>query len=60
MHNYLTWLLRSPLAKAPYVAFFDPKQLIEDGNLQVYMYYVHARIELQEPSEHTLEHVKSH
>ena len=58
--NNLTWLLRSPLAKAPYVALFDLKLLIEDGNLQVYMYCVHARKELQEPSEHTLEHVKSH
>ena len=42
MHNYLTWLLRSPLAKAPYVVLFDLKPLIEDGNLQVYMYCVHA------------------
>ena len=60
MHNYLRWLLHSPLAKAPYVALFDLKPLIEDGNLQVYMYCVHARKELQEPSEDTLEHVKSH
>ena len=43
MHNYLTWLLRSPLARAPYVVLFDLKPLIEDGNLQVYMYCVHAR-----------------
>ena len=33
----------SPLARAPYVALFDLKPLIEDGNLQVYMYCVHAR-----------------
>ena len=43
MHNYLTWLLRSPLARAPYVVLFDLKPLIEDGNLQVYMHCVHAR-----------------
>ena len=42
MHNYLTWLLRSPLARAPYVVLFDLKPLIEDSNLQVYMYRVHA------------------
>ena len=35
--------LPSPLARAPYVVFFDLKPLIEDGNLQVYMYCVHAR-----------------
>ena len=28
---------------APYVVLFDLKLLIEDGNLQVYMYCVHAR-----------------
>ena len=33
--NNLTWLLRSPLARAPYVVLFDLKPLIEDGNLQV-------------------------
>ena len=37
MHNYLTWLLRSPLARAPYVVLLDLKPLIKDGNLQVYM-----------------------
>ena len=37
------WLLRSPLARAPYVVVFDLKPLIEDGNLQAYMYCVHAR-----------------
>ena len=37
MRNYLTWLLRSPLARAPYVVLFDPKPLIEDGS------FVHAR-----------------
>ena len=42
MHSYLTLLLRSPLARAPYV---NLKPLIEGGNLQVYiyMYCVHAR-----------------
>ena len=62
----VTWLLRSPVTRAPnssrrtsYV-LFDPKPLIEDSNLQVYMYCVHARKQLQEPSEHTSEHVKSH
>ena len=43
MHNYLTWLLRSPLARAPYIVLFDLKSPNEDGNLQVYMYCVHAR-----------------
>ena len=43
MHNYLRWLLHSLLAKAPYIALFDLKPLIEDSNLQVYMYCVHAR-----------------
>ena len=33
----------SPLARAPYVGLFDLKLLIEDGNLLVYMYCVHAR-----------------
>ena len=32
-HNYLMWLLHSPLARAPYVVLFDLKLLIEDGNL---------------------------
>ena len=41
--NYLTWLLRSSLARAPYVALFDLKLLIEDDSLQVYMYCVHAQ-----------------
>ena len=40
-HNYIMWLLRSPLARALYVALFDLKPLIEGGNLQVYM-TVHA------------------
>ena len=43
MHKHLTWLLRSPPARAPYVVLFHLKPLIEDGNLQVYKYYVHAR-----------------
>ena len=43
MHNYLTWLLHSPLARAPDVILFDLEPLIEDGNLQVYMHCVHAR-----------------
>ena len=38
MHNYL----RSPLARALYIILFNLKPLIEDGNLQVYMYCVHA------------------
>ena len=39
MHNnYLMWLLHSSSARAPYVVLFDLKPLIEDGNLQVYMY----------------------
>ena len=60
MHNYqnLTWLLRSPLARAPSV-LFDLKPLIEDGNLQVYMYCVHARKRASGAPEHTSEHVKS-
>ena len=36
-HNYLSWLLRYPLPRAPYVVLFDLKPLIEDGNLQVYI-----------------------
>ena len=43
MHNYLAWLLRRLLARTPYVVLSDLKPLIEDGNLQVYMYCVHAR-----------------
>ena len=43
MHNYLMWLLHSLLSRAPYVVLFDLKPLIEDGNLQVYMYCVQAR-----------------
>ena len=43
MHNYLTLLLHSPLARAPYMVLFNLKPLIEDGNLQVYVYCVHAR-----------------
>ena len=43
MHNFLTWLLRSRLARALYVILFYLKPLIEDANLQVYMYCVHAR-----------------
>ena len=34
IHYYLTWLLRSPLARALYVALFDLKPLIKDGNVQ--------------------------
>ena len=61
MHNYqnLTRLLRSPLARAPSVVLFDLKPLIEDGNLQVYMYCVHARKRASGAPEHTSEHVKS-
>jgi len=33
MHNYLTLLLCSPLARASYVVLFNLKPLIEDGNL---------------------------
>ena len=43
MHNYLTRLLRTPLARASYIVLFDLKPLIEDSNLQVYMYCVHTR-----------------
>ena len=42
MHNYLTWPLCSP-RHCMYVILFDLKPLIENGNLQVYMYHVHAR-----------------
>ena len=37
MHNYLTWLQRSSLARAPFVVYtwVDLKPLIEGGNLQV-------------------------
>ena len=56
MHNFLTWLLCSQLARAPYIVLFDLKPLIEDSNLQVHMYY---EKEPQEPPEHTSEHVKS-
>ena len=54
-----TWILRRPLARAPYVVLFDLKPLIEDGNLQVYMYTVcmHEK-EPQETPEHTSEVVK--
>ena len=57
--NYLVWLLHSPLAKL-YFVLFDLKPLIEDGNLQVYMYTVcmHKK-EPQESPEHTSEVVKS-
>ena len=41
--NYLTWLLHSPLARSPYIVLFDLKPLIKDGNLQLYMYCVHAQ-----------------
>ena len=55
-----TWLLRRPLARAPYVVLFNLKPLIEDGNLQVCMYTVcmHEK-EPQETPEHTSEVVKS-
>ena len=43
MPKNLMWLLRSLLARALYVILFDLKLLIEDGNLQIYMYCVHAR-----------------
>ena len=43
MHNYLTWLLHSPPARAPYVVLFNLKLLIQDGNLQVCMYCMHAQ-----------------
>ena len=43
MHNNLTWLLCSLLARAPYIVLFNLKPLNEDGNLQVHMYCVHAR-----------------
>ena len=52
----LTWLLCSPLARTPYIVLFDLKLLIQDGNMQVYMYY---EKEPQELPEHTSEHVKS-
>ena len=48
--------LRTPLARALYVVLFDLKPLIEDGNLQVNMYFVHAR---KRAPEHTSEYVKS-
>ena len=41
--NYLTWLLHSPLARSPHIVLFDLKPLIKDGNLQLYMYCVHAQ-----------------
>ena len=41
--NYLTWLLHSPLARSPHIVLLDLKPLIEDGNLQLYMYCVHAQ-----------------
>ena len=43
MHNYLTWLLCSSLVRVLYFVLFDLKLLIEDGNLQVYMYCVDAQ-----------------
>ena len=52
------WLLRSPLARALYVPLFDLKPLIEGGNLQVYMTVCVHQKELQEPPEHSSEHVK--
>ena len=45
--NYAQLLLRSPLARAPYVVLFDLKPLIEDGSLLVYMYCVHAQKSLR-------------
>ena len=57
--NYLTWLLHSPLARSPHIVLFDLKPLIEDGNLQLYMYCVHAQKRASEPPEHTSAHVKS-
>ena len=60
MDKNLTWQLRSTLARASYVVLFDLKPLTEDGNLQVYMYCLHAhKKKTQEPPEHTSEHVKS-
>ena len=59
MHNYLTWLLRSPLARAPYVVLFNLKLLIEDSNLQVYMHCVHARKRASGAPKHNSGHVKS-
>ena len=60
MHSCHTWPLRSPLATAPYVALFDLKPLIEDGNLQVYICTVcRYEEEPQEPPEYTSEGVKS-
>ena len=38
----ITWLLRSPLAWAPYVILFNLKPIIKDGNFLVYMHCVHA------------------
>ena len=35
-HNYHTWLLPSPLARAPYIVLFNLKPLIKDGNLQMH------------------------
>ena len=51
--------LRSPLARAPYVVFFDLKPLLENGNLQVYMTVCMHEKEPQEPREYISEHVKS-
>ena len=55
MHNYRTWLLRSPLATAPYVVLFDLKPLIKDGNLQVYMYCVHTQKKSLRSPQNTLQ-----
>ena len=41
------------------VVLFKLKPLNEDGNLQVFMYCMHAKRSLRTPPEHTSEHVKS-
>ena len=47
---YLTYQLRSPLARAPYVVLFDLKPLNKDGNLQVL--YACTKRSLRSPQTH--------
>ena len=49
MHDYLTLLLRSSLARALYVVLFDLKPLIGDVNLKVYMYCACTKKSLRSP-----------
>ena len=49
-NNAHTWLLRSLLARAPYVVLFDLKLLIKDGNVAgIYVLCAHMKKILGSP-----------